>query len=284
MNQSPSTGVDREFTLGESEFQFLIKLAYEKTGIVITAQKRDMLYNRLARRLRALRIADFATYCTLLQSSAGEEEIGHLVNAITTNLTHFFREMHHFEHLRNEVLAPMAQQAHTVHGRPRLRIWSSACSSGMEPYSIAMVMRAAIPNLNEWDARILATDIDSNMLAQGKAGEYPAGNLSAIPTEYKQHITTQESHIHMDQALRDLIAFRQLNLLEPWPMKGPFDAIFCRNVVIYFDKMTKKSLFTRMADMLRPGGWMYIGHSETMQDINTTQFRLIGRTIYQKVM
>ncbi len=278
----PLPGVNREFTLEDTDFQFLVKLAYEKTGIVITQQKRDMLYGRLARRLRALRVPDFASYCTLLQSPDGQEEIGQLVNAITTNLTHFFREMHHFEHLHDAVLQPMAAQAHTISGRPRLRIWSAACSSGMEAYSIAMTMQHAIPNLAAWDARILATDIDSNMLDVGKGGEYGATNLSAIPEAYRRYVRQAGALLRMDDTLRKLIAFRQLNLLDAWPMQGPFDAIFCRNVVIYFDTMTRRALFNRMAKLLRPGGWLYIGHSETLHDIST-EFQLIGRTVYQKI-
>lgn len=270
--------VDREFTFTDKDFRFLASLANSKTGIVLHEQKKDMVYGRLARRLRALGLESFSEYCTLLQQDDTGDEISHLINAITTNLTSFFRESHHFSHLAEEVLKPMVAA-----GNKRLRIWSSACSSGMEPYSIAMTMRSAIPDIDRWDARILATDIDSNMLNTGIAGEYNASDVEGIPSQYAKGIERPKAgRVVMADELKRLVAFRQLNLLEAWPFKGPFDAVFCRNVVIYFDKPTKQQLFKRMAPMIKPGGWLYIGHSENLHGISE-DFRLVGRTIYQRV-
>lgn len=242
--------------------------------------KQDMVYSRLARRLRALGLKSFAEYCELIQSDSGIDEMGNLINAITTNLTSFFREGHHFEHLRDKVLLPLV----TNQKSKRLRIWSSACSAGMEPYSIAMTVRSVIKNLAAWDARILATDIDTNMLEKGKAGEYNIDQLENIPPQYRHEITTIEKgeRIRMADELKQLIAFKQLNLLERWPMSGLFDAVFCRNVVIYFDKNTQKTLFNRIADIMQPDGLLYIGHSENLHGV-CDRFELIGRTIYRKI-
>jgi len=266
----------REFSFSQENFRFLAGLAQARTGIVLADHKKDMVYGRLTRRLRALNLDGFAEYCELLQSDAGADEVGHLINAVTTNLTSFFREAHHFDHLRDAVLPHVTGK--------KFRIWSSACSSGMEPYSIAMTMKQAIPDLAKWDAKILATDIDSNMLNIGREGEYPAHELEELPSQYKPYAKAgiKPGKLCVSDDLKKLITFNQLNLLEAWPMKGPFDAIFCRNVVIYFDKPTKQKLFARMADILKPGGWLYIGHSENLHGISD-RFELFGRTIYRKV-
>ncbi|MDX1975548.1 MAG: protein-glutamate O-methyltransferase [Rickettsiales bacterium] len=266
---------EREFAFSDREFRFLAELANKKTGIQLPPQKRDMVYSRLTRRLRALKLTSFAQYCDLVSGPAGEEEMGHLVNAITTNLTHFFREGHHFEHLRDYVLQPLIKG-----GSRKLRIWSAGCSSGMEPYSIAMTVKHTLKDVAAWDAKILATDIDTNMLARGQKGEYTADEYGSIPAEYRADVSKNGDVMQMSDALRRLIAFNHLNLLEHWPMKGMFDAIFCRNVVIYFDKATQEKLFARMAKHLSPQGFLYIGHSENITKI-CPQFELIGRTIYR---
>lgn len=274
MKNTAQQAPDREFAFDEQDFKFLSKLAYDRTGIVLADHKRDMVYGRLARRLRALKLTRFSDYCTILQDKKNEDEMMHLVNAITTNLTSLFREGHHFDHLRDEVLPHLKNK--------KLRIWSAACSSGMEPYSIALTLKGTIPDIAGWDARVLATDIDSNMLSTGQKGEYPISELEDIPVAYRSLVQRTNSHIVMGDELKRLIAFKHLNLLDHWPMKGPFDAIFCRNVVIYFDKPTKQKLFARMADLLKPGGWLYIGHSENLHGISD-RFELLGRTIYRRI-
>lgn len=276
MTQNAQTHT-REFEFGEQDFRFLATLAHERTGIVLAEHKRDMVYGRLARRLRSLGYNSFSDYCALLSSEEGSGELDQLINALTTNLTSFFREPYHFEHLRNEVITPMLQSK----GQKHLRIWSAGCSSGMEPYSIAMTVKDAIPNLPQWDARILATDIDTNMLGTGTAGEYSTTEYEKIPSRLRSHVKSN-GRLIMSEELKQLIAFRYLNLLEPWPMKALFDAIFCRNVVIYFDKPTKEKLFDHLADMMKPNGWLYIGHSENLHNI-CDRFQLVGRTIYRKV-
>ena len=265
---------EREFAFSDKEFRFLAEIANKRTGIVLAEHKKDMVYSRLVRRLRALKLGSFSEYCELLQSDAGDDEIGNLVNAITTNLTSFFREGHHFEHLREQLASAGKLN--------RLRIWSAGCSAGMEPYSIAMTVKSAIRDVKSCDARILATDIDTNMLNTGIAGEYASEQYENIPAGYRADVAKKGDRIRMSDELKSLIAFKQLNLLEHWPMQGPFDAVFCRNVVIYFDKPTQAKLFARMADLLKPRGWLYIGHSENLFKV-CDRFELLGRTIYRKV-
>lgn len=272
---------EREFSFSDKEFRFLAELANKRTGIVLAEHKKDMVYSRLVRRLRALGLRSFAEYCELMQGEQGQEEIGNLVNAITTNLTSFFREKHHFEHLRDTVLAPLAARPPSP---KRLRIWSAGCSAGMEPYSLAMTVKSAFKDLQNWDAKILATDIDTNMLKTGSEGEYDAGQYENIPPAFRGDVARAGNgdRIRMSDELKRLLAFKHLNLLESWPMKGPFDAVFCRNVVIYFDKPTQARLFNRIADLIVPGGWLYIGHSENLFKV-CDRFELVGRTIYRKV-
>lgn len=263
----------REFAFGDAEFDFLVQLTHQRTGIVLNQNKRDMVYARLTRRLRMLGLDSFEAYCTLLRSDAGDEEMGPLVNAITTNLTHFFREPHHFASLREQL----------QRGTPgrRFRVWSAGCSSGMEPYSMAMTLLDAVPNIAQWDARILATDIDSGMLETARAGFYPGEEFENIPPVCRRYVALQEERICIEQAPRELIRFRHLNLLEDWPMRGKFDVIFCRNVVIYFDTPTKRRLFKRYAEMLVPGGLLCIGHSESLP-ANVGGLVPAGRTTYRK--
>jgi len=269
---------EREFPFSEREFRMLADMANKCTGIVLADHKKDMVYSRLARRLRALGMKSFAEYCTLVQGEEGKEEMGNLVNAITTNLTSFFRESHHFEHLHSNVLEPLAAGK-----SKRLRIWSAGCSAGMEAYSIAMTMKAAIKDLPSWDARILATDIDTNMLITGMEGEYAAEQYENIPAAHRAEvIKLKNGRMAMSPDLKSLVAFKQLNLLDHWPMKGTFDAVFCRNVVIYFDKPTQQKLFARIADLIKPNGWLYIGHSENLFKV-CDRFELVGRTIYRKI-
>lgn len=269
----------REFAFTESDFRTIAGIANRITGIVLGDNKSDMIYSRIAKRLRALGLKDFSSYVDLLESEQGADEISSLVNAITTNLTHFFREVHHFEHLA-EYLKTL--DAKKPRGK-RLRIWSAGCSSGMEPYSIAMVLREAIPDIARWDAKILATDIDTGMLANAAAGIYDASEYDRIPKQYQIYANAKDGKLKVDESLQDLISFKQLNLMEPFPVKGPFDVIFCRNVAIYFDKPTQKKIFERFAALLADDGWIYIGHSENLFQVTDT-LTLIGKTIYRKAV
>ncbi len=271
-----------EFRLLERDFQKIVELVREHAGIVLGERKRELVYGRLSRRLRELGFTDFSDYCAYLESPEGESERGMMVNAITTNLTGFFREAHHFEFLAKEVLAAMAG-SRSATGR-RLRIWSAGCSSGEEPYSIAMTVREALGDDARWDAKILATDIDTQMVATAKAGHYPSNRTESIPPAMRRKFVRpiDDGSIEMSEALKAMVVFKPLNLFDPWPMQGPFDAIFCRNVIIYFDTDAKRALFDRFAEILKPGGWMFIGHSESLFRLSD-RFRHVGRTIYRRI-
>jgi chemotaxis protein methyltransferase CheR len=276
----------REFELTEEDFRFLARQVYELTGIVIHERKRDMLYSRLSRRLRTLNLASFRDYCDYVGGPEGATEIGAMINAVTTNLTHFFRESHHFDHLRDVALPAFAASGRQS-GNQKLRLWSAGCSSGEEPYSIAMTVKSAPIDFSRWDLRILATDLDTDMVAKGAAGRYRAADAEGIPAElaakYTDEVATPAgAEIRMRDGLKQMIAFKQLNLMGDWPMRGPFDAISCRNVMIYFDHATKARLVDRYAEMLRPDGWLYIGHSESLSKVSD-RFQLVGRTIYRRM-
>ncbi|TPG42337.1 protein-glutamate O-methyltransferase CheR [Roseomonas nepalensis] len=274
----PAAAAPGEVAITREDFARIVARVHDASGIKLGENKRDLVYGRLRRRLRALGLASFAAYCDRLDGPDGADERVHLVNAITTNLTGFFREAHHFEYLATELLPGLPRA-----GR-RLRVWSAGCSSGEEPYSIAMTMASAMPDLAEWDARVLATDIDTEMVAQAAAGIYPADRVAAVPEALRRaHVQRLDGdRAGMAPRLRSLIAFRALNLLGPWPMRGPFDVIFCRNVVIYFDKPTQRALFDRFAGLLAPGGHLFIGHSESLFRVSD-RFAHLGRTIYRKL-
>jgi chemotaxis protein methyltransferase CheR len=272
----------REFRFRKQEFRYLADLVKDQTGIVLADHKMNMVYSRLVRRLRALQLDSFETYCGLLEGDAAGDELGLFINAITTNLTRFFREPHHFEHLAEK----MREQFDDAPIATRIRIWSAGCSSGEEPYSIAMTMAESLKRLSSCDFRILATDLDTSMVDHASAGQYQLSHSEGLSKARLAKWAVQErdqNTFTIKPGLRDRITFKQLNLLHGWPMKGQFDAIFCRNVMIYFDGPTKERLLARFYDQLVPGGWLYIGHSETILD---QRDRLIprGKTIYQKAV
>jgi len=271
---------DVDATLGARDFKFVVELVYQHSRIVIGPHKRSMLQGRLAKRSRALGLASLHDYVTLLGTAAGQAELSEMMNAVTTNVTAFFREMHHFRHLANVVLPELCRDSASS---GRLRIWSAACSTGQEPYSIAMTVHAALHGRATLDARILATDIDSNVVRRAAEGRYPAELAKGIPELLRERYILPDgpAHVRVDPAARSLITFKELNLMSEWPMQGPFDAVFCRNVVIYFDKATQAKLFDRIADLLSPSGWLYIGHSESLFNV-TNRFRLAGKTTYQR--
>ena len=273
---------EQEFEFTDSEFKRLRELVHSLTGIALSEAKRELVYGRLARRLRKLRLTSFTEYCRLVESDESAE-LQELTNAITTNLTSFFREDYHFKQLGAEVLAQIESKRL---GKRRIRLWSAGCSTGEEPYSLAIVMREALAHLAGWDIKLLATDIDSKVVATATEGVYAADRFKGVAPErlrnWFQQVAGQPGHFAASAELKSLITFKQLNLLDPWPMKGPFDVIFCRNVVIYFDKATQRGLFDRLADLQEPGGWLFIGHSENLLNV-TRRYKLVGRTVYRRV-
>jgi chemotaxis protein methyltransferase CheR len=271
----------REFSFGDEDFEALRRLVKSLTGINLSDQKRELIYGRLSRRLRALRLKSFREYRERLGSDP--QELIQLTNAITTNLTSFFRERHHFDCLREEVLKPLAVDPHASR---RLRIWSAGCSSGEEPYSIAMMVHEAVPDLAGWDVRILATDLDSEVLARARKGIYGAERLRSVEAHRLERFFVEQWDetgllYQVVPELAALVTFKQLNLMDPWPMKGPLDVIFCRNTVIYFDKDTQRELFRRIAALQRRGDRLLLGHSESLFQVST-DYTLVGRTVYRR--
>jgi chemotaxis protein methyltransferase CheR len=279
--QTRLLGIDFELT--QSQFDRIRVLVREHTGIALSDAKRQLVYGRLARRLRALRLDNFGDYIKLLERG-DQTEIEEFTNAVTTNLTSFFREPHHFQHMADEMVPALVAKGGATR---RLRIWCCAASTGEEPYSIAIVLREAQRQLEGWDVKLLATDLDSAVLGTGTTGIYAAARLEGMERKrvarfFDQGSDEQEGKFRVRDELRSLITFKQLNLMHQWPMRGPFDAIFCRNVIIYFDKATQRALFERMARLQRPGDLLYLGHSESLYRVST-QYELIGRTIYRRL-
>lgn len=268
----------REFPLTQRDFDRIKDLAYKITGIKLSDHKKNMIYGRLARRVRALSLENFAQYCDLLEQ-AGSEELSQFVNAITTNLTSFFREKHHFDYLQTVFIPELLARGN---GERRIRIWSAGCSTGEEAYSIAMVCHS-VPALKSWDLKILATDLDSNVVERGRSATYDKDRLERVPREYEHCLQRNElaGQVRIRPEVAKLVTFKQLNLLLGWPMKGPFDLIFCRNVVIYFDAPTQARLFQRFAQILKPDGYLFIGHSENLH-AKSNEFHSLGKTMYRR--
>jgi chemotaxis protein methyltransferase CheR len=274
---------EREFKFTEKDFQCVRNLVTEHAGIYLSDAKKDLVYSRLSKRIRKLGFSGFRDYCEYLKQGH-EDELVNFVNAITTNLTSFFREKHHFEYLKSTVMPRLLQDNA---GNKRIRIWSAGCSTGEEPYSLAMTVKEALRGTYGWDVKILATDLDTNVIEKAKSGVYAKERIEGLDQSivrkwFKKGSGKHQGLVRVHPELKDLITFKQLNLMNQWPMKGPFDVIFCRNVVIYFDKATQKVLFNRYADILRDEGNLFIGHSETLFKVST-RFKLIGNTIYRKL-
>jgi chemotaxis protein methyltransferase CheR len=271
---------ERDFEMTDQDFAQIRALARARVGIDLGEAKRALVYGRLVRRLRHLGLERFSDYLARVEAP-GSEEAGAFINALTTNVTEFFRENHHFDFLTQTVLPALRKGT-----RRRLRFWSAGCSTGEEPYSLAMTIREAFPETSGWDIRILATDIDSNVLAEAKAGRYAVDRIDRVPRALlarhfgKATVGGAETYTAAP-ALQSLITFKPLNLLEPWPMQGPFDVIFCRNVIIYFDGPTKLGLVRRFQSMLVPGGHLFLGHSESMVGAGVG-LETCGRTAYRK--
>jgi len=274
---------EKEFPFTDSDFRFIQDLVAERTGIVLSDIKRTMVYSRIARRIRQCTgVSNFTEYCELLKSG-DESELISFTNAITTNLTSFFREPHHFDYLASTVLPELERNKKDK----KIRVWSAGCSSGEEPYSIAMTLAEHFAHRRDWDIKILATDLDFDMVERAARGVYTEERVTGLRKSHlRQYVKRgkgqQQGMVRMDQRLRDMITFKQLNLLHEWPFKGPFDFMFCRNVVIYFNKDTQKVLFDRYADLLPENASLFIGHSESLFKV-TDRFKSMGQTIYRKL-
>ncbi|MBP1807578.1 CheR family methyltransferase [Rubellimicrobium aerolatum] len=282
MNGSIARAAEGEAAgLGHRDFAIIAELMHRHTGIHLPEAKRVMVEGRLAKRLRLLGLGSFSDYRALIESDEGEEERHRMVAALTTNVTRFNREPHHFGTLQQEVLPRLA--AH-VRGGGRLRLWSAACSSGEEPYSIALAVLAAWPEAADLDIRVLATDINAEMVARGREGTYSGSALASIPPAARERWfePAGQDLWRAGRALSSLVVFRVMNLIGDWPMRGRFDAIFCRNVAIYFDTPSQERLWARLADATAPGGCLFIGHSERIVGPAARLFASAGITTYRR--
>ncbi len=283
MNPGQPAGIEAEVALTEADFTRIARIAKQGWGLSLEGAKRPLIRSRLGRRLKALHLGSFDAYCDLVEAGdAGECD--HFVTALTTNVTHFYREVHHFELLETQVLPGLIARARQ---RERVRLWSAGCSSGQEPYSLAASVLALARDAAALDLRILATDIDPNVLKTAEAGSYDAKMLSFPSPELESRLfarTGKDAGVLRDirPELKPLVTFRRLNLMDPWPFSGRFDVILCRNVAIYFDKPTQARLWSRFADCLNPGGWLLIGHSERIPAPAELGLETAGITAYRR--
>jgi chemotaxis protein methyltransferase CheR len=264
--------------LDRDQFQEISRIIYDQCGISLKPGKEALVRARLLKRLRALQIRSVNEYMELISSDRGRDEIDTLIDVMTTNKTSFFRESAHFDYLTEEILPAFDQS--------RLRFWSAACSSGEEPYTLAMVLREAIPAIDQKDILILSTDISNQMLETARDGIYSKERLAGIPQAYvqkyfKRCADSGEQRYRVRSVLRNLVRLAPLNLMQAWPMKGPFNVIFCRNVMIYFDRPTQQRLVNRFWDLLEPGGYLFVGHSEGLSGIRH-DFNYMKPAIYKK--
>lgn len=279
-----STLCAQSYNISDKEFQLFRDIIFRETGIHMSDRKRNLIVARLSKRLRALNLNGFSEYYEYLNENpeAGNEIIN-LINRVTTNKTDFFRERHHFEFLMENVYPAYIEEAKRGRER-RLRIWSAGCSSGEEPYSIAMTISEAFQNERGWDIKILATDLDTEILSRASRGTYSSQQIIPIPMGYitKYFDRTPDGYT-TNQNIKNMISFRKLNLMDlSFPMKKPFDIIFCRNVMIYFNDTTKADLVKKFHANLKENGYMFIGHSESLMYMKHL-FKFLKHTVYQKV-
>ena len=269
-----------DYAFTDADFRDIAGLAHASFGLHLEPCKKQLVYSRLAKRLRLLGLESFEDYRNVLRGPVGPEEQREMLSALTTNVTQFFREKHHFEKLRVDVIPGLVERARAG---ARVRLWSAGCSAGQEPYSLALTILDVCPDAARLDLRILATDVDPTILQRAARGRYPSSERAAIPTKAASaHLETDGDSFVMGDAAKRMIAFGELNLMQAWPMKGAFDVILCRNVAIYFDADTQAKLWKRFADLLVPRGHLMIGHSERVSGPASAMLRSCGITSYQK--
>lgn len=259
------------------QFDKLCSKVYDLCGINLKKGKEELVHSRLQRRLNELKLNTFEQYFNFVENDRQGAELVKMIDVLTTNKTSFFREIQHFEFLRDRVLPNLSDN--------RLRIWSAACSSGEEPYSIAILLAETLPNFKNWDIRILATDISTKVLAKAREAVYDADTLDPVPDAWRKKYFEKAGpdgrHWRVVAPLRNLISYARLNFMDKFPMRGPFDVIFCRNAMIYFDKPTQETLVCRFYDLIAPGGYLMVGHSESLTGTKHN-FRYIQPATYQK--
>ena len=272
-------------TITDADFRKIVKLAMEHWGLHVTEKKRQLVSNRMSRFLRRSPFGSTSEYLDFLAGSGNEEDYLAFFDLLSTNVTHFFRERAHFDFLEHEFYTPLARGTLTLPGK-RIRIWSAACSNGAEPFSMAIQALQLLPELKSWDFKILASDLSTTMIQEATQAVYPLKMVERVEPEllsryFLRGKGSQDGLVKVRGEARSLVTLRRMNLMEPWTMRGPFDVIFCRNVMIYFDKPTRSRLVQRMYDILRPGGYFMIGSAETLSGLDSP-FSLVQPAVYQK--
>ncbi|WP_157017974.1 CheR family methyltransferase [Mesorhizobium xinjiangense] len=272
-----------EYLLTADDFTRIAALLHDHAGIHLAETKAALVYARLAKRIRALGLENFRDYCSYVARSDSADERQQMVAALTTNVTRFFREGHHFEHLKTRVLPRLLDHARAG---GEVRIWSAGCSNGQEPYTIALVILSLMPDVARHDVKILATDIDPNMIEEARAGQYGESALTDLPKDMRNRWFRKipgagAPNWRIADEAREIVAFRELNLFARWPMRRRFDIVFCRNVVIYFEKARQAELWQRFSDILKPQGHLYIGHSERVSGQAAQHFAADGITTWR---
>jgi chemotaxis protein methyltransferase CheR len=276
MGTTLTASVLGEATLTPAHFERIVGMLHAHAGIRMRAGKEGLVRARLAKRLRALGLTEYDAYLDVVERDPARREFTEMVDVLTTNKTSFFREQAHFDFLQDTVLPACPGP---------IRLWSAGCSSGEEPYTLAMLLHESVSESAARSARILATDISHRVLATAKAGTYPADALAEAPRGWAQKYwrpvrdASGTARLEAMPSLRSLIQFGKLNLMERWPMRGPFDAILCRNVMIYFDKATQQELVERYYALLRPGGYLFVGHSESLTGLSH-RFSYVQPAVY----
>jgi len=267
----------RPIRLKKAQFETISQLVYRTAGINLHPGKQELVKARLTKRLRALGLKSLDAYMEYLRHDSPKEELSALVDVMTTNKTSFFREPQHFDYLCRQIVPKLRDR--------KVRLWSAGCSSGEEPYSIAILLNERIPDLSLWDFRILATDLSNRMLERAQHGIYEQSCRDVPPlfiSKYFKCLGTNGARCYqIIERLRRQVQFARLNLVGEWPMKGPFDVIFCRNVMIYFDKPTQEQLVSRFWNLLKPGGHLLVGHSESLAG-SQHRFHYVQPAIYVK--
>ena len=277
----------REFPFTPADFDKIAEILHAEIGIVLDQGKMPLVYSRLTKRLRALGLKSFEDYYARISTLAGAGERRLMIEALTTNVTRFFREAHHFDHLATEILPNLVDEARKG---GRVRLWSAGCSSGEEPYCMALSVLALLPDARRYDIKILATDIDTQVLAQGREGRYSNAAVARIDPALRERWMIREDGAtgagaptwRMGEDMRALVSFRTANLLGAWPMTGPFQVIFCRNVVIYFDEALRDEVLRKMAQLLSRDGHLYVGHSERVS-LDISDLKFVGLSTYRRV-
>lgn len=283
MKNNPSEGltITQSLKISDAEFRKAADLVKSLAGIHLTDGKRELVSARLAKRLRALGLSTLNDYLDVVKEDKTQDELVMMLDALTTNLTSFWRESDHFDFVVEQLLPKFEARSQN-----EIRIWSAGCSTGEEPYGLAMLMLGNMKNAQNSKLKILATDLSTRVLETAKRGKYGEERVKNIPPDLRNKFVTKESGPHgaiysINPNVRSTITFGRLNLMESWPMKGPFDMIFCRNVMIYFDKPTQKQLVERFGQLLRSGGTLFVGHSESLAGVQHS-FRYLRPTIYEK--